>query len=412
VKNVTLSSQIYDGKEDEKGVVNNLLGGMQTFLDVVVKEGYDPDSVKVIQEVNGEVVDTIELYGGNAYHGRDRWCDIKLLPGANVFYATAPKKATYKINLPEGTAYTIELVNGSKTTVDYGGSFSFKIKGKEGYDLSDMVVTADGQRMTADKNGIYTLTNIKNDYDIGVAGYKTNSFIVTFKDYNGNVIGKSQTVDFGKNATAPATPSRKGYTFAGWDRSFSNVKQNLVVTATYKQIFVNKIEISGDITKLAPEKTVTLKAAVTPENALNTGVIWTSGNTKYATVDANGKVKALKAGAGKKVTITATAKDGSGKKAVYKIAIQKKAVKKIKLSAKSKSVKPGKKVTVKATVSPSKGINKTLVWTSSNEKYATVNSKGVVTTKKAGKGKTVVITAKSTDGSGKKATIKIKIKKK
>ena len=44
------------------------------------------------------------------------------------------------------------------------------------------------------------------------------------------------------------------------------------------------------------------------------------------------------------------------------------------------------------------------------DRYATVNSKGVVTTKKAGKGKTVKITATATDGSGKKATIKIKIK--
>lgn len=42
--------------------------------------------------------------------------------------------------------------------------------------------------------------------------------------------------------------------------------------------------------------------------------------------------------------------------------------------------------------------------------YATVNSKGVVKTKKAGKGKTVKITAQATDGTGKKATVKIKIK--
>jgi uncharacterized protein YjdB len=412
VEGVNLTPNFYYNDEDENGVVNNLTSGQKWFLNVGVETGYDPDSVKVIQEVNGVVVNTLDVYGGYAYHGVDRWCDIELLPGDNVFYATEPEKATYKMDLSPSTAYTIELVNGSKTTVEYGESFSFKVKGNEGYDLSGMIVTADGQRLTPDKDGVYTVTNITQDYDIEVTGYKTNSFIVTFKDYNGNVIGKSQTVEFGKNATAPATPSRKGYTFAGWDRSFSNVKQNLVVTATYKQIFVNKIEISSDITKLAPEKTVTLNVAVTPENALNTGVTWTSSNTKYATVDANGKVKALKAGAGKKVTITATAKDGSGKKAVYKIAIQKKAVKKITLSAKSKSVKPGKKVTVSANISPSKGINKTLVWTSSNEKYATVNSKGVVTTKKAGKGKTVVITAAATDGSGKKATIKIKIKKK
>ena len=57
-----------------------------------------------------------------------------------------------------------------------------------------------------------------------------------------------------------------------------------------------------------------------------------------------------------------------------------------------------------------KKANKKLSWTSSNKDYAVVNSKGKVTAKKAGKGKTVKITAKATDGSGKKKTIAIKIK--
>ena len=51
-----------------------------------------------------------------------------------------------------------------------------------------------------------------------------------------------------------------------------------------------------------------------------------------------------------------------------------------------------------------------MAWSVSNKKYATVNAKGVVSTKKAGKGKTVTVTAKATDGSGKKASIKLKIK--
>ena len=48
---------------------------------------------------------------------------------------------------------------------------------------------------------------------------------------------------------------------------------------------------------------------------------------------------------------------------------------------------------------------------SSKKAVASVSKSGVVTAKKAGIGKTVTITAKATDGSGKKATIKIKIKK-
>ena len=94
----------------------------------------------------------------------------------------------------------------------------------------------------------------------------------------------------------------------------------------------------------------------------------------------------------------------------YKIKIMKSAVKSIKVKA-AKSVKAGKKVKAKVTVKTTgKNANKKLKWTSSNTKYATVSSKGVIKTKKAGRGKTVKITAAATDGSGKKSTVKIKIK--
>ena len=84
-------------------------------------------------------------------------------------------------------------------------------------------------------------------------------------------------------------------------------------------------------------------------------------------------------------------------------------VKKVKITG-SKPVKAGKKLKLKAKVTATKKANTKLLWTSGNAKYATVNAKGIVTTKKSAKGKTVKITAMATDGSGKKHTVKIKIK--
>lgn len=183
-------------------------------------------------------------------------------------------------------------------------------------------------------------------------------------------------------------------------------------TPDQKDVKVSKITVSGASKTIAAGKKITLTAEVSPADATNKAVTWTSSNTKYATVNSKGVVTTKSKGAGKTVTITATAADGSGVKADYKIKLVKHKVKSIKLKASSKSVKAGKKVTVKASVKTTgKTANKTLKWSSSNTKYATVNSKGVVTTKKVGKGKTVKITAKATDGTGKKATIKIKIKK-
>ena len=87
------------------------------------------------------------------------------------------------------------------------------------------------------------------------------------------------------------------------------------------------------------------------------------------------------------------------------------AVTKVKIKNAPKTLKAGKGVSLKAIVSASgKNANKTMKWTTSNAKYATVNAKGKVTAKKAGAGKTVTIMAVSTDGTKKKAMVKIKIK--
>lgn len=174
---------------------------------------------------------------------------------------------------------------------------------------------------------------------------------------------------------------------------------------------IEDIILVGMSKKVAAGRMLYLTSCVYPMDATNKNIIWTSSNKKYATVSNSGVVTTNKAGAGKTVTITATAKDGSGAKATYKIKIMKHKVKSVKLKASKKTVKAGKTVKIKSTVKTTgKKVNKTLKWTSSNTEYATVTSKGVVKTKKAGKGKTVTITAMSTDGTNKKAKIKIKIK--
>lgn len=173
---------------------------------------------------------------------------------------------------------------------------------------------------------------------------------------------------------------------------------------------VTKLTITAPSKKLAAGKKIKLTLKAIPSNATDKTVTWKSSNTKYATVDKNGKVTLKATGAGKTVTITAAANDGSGKKASVKLKIMKHAVKSIKLIVPAKTLKTGKSMSIKATVKTTgSSANKTLKWTSSNTKYATVKS-GKVTAKKAGKGKTVTIMAASTDGSGKKATVKIKIK--
>ena len=143
----------------------------------------------------------------------------------------------------------------------------------------------------------------------------------------------------------------------------------------------------------------------------NASVKWQSDNTKYATINSDGVVKFKKAGIGKTVVMTATSKSDNHLVKKVKIKILKNAVTGIKVKNAPKTLKAGKSITLKAVVyTNGKDANKSLTWSSSNSKYLTVNSKGKIVAKKAGKGKTVYVYAAATDGSGKKVKIKIKIK--
>lgn len=179
-------------------------------------------------------------------------------------------------------------------------------------------------------------------------------------------------------------------------------------TEKKNEVKVVKIILSGISHQIAAGKKLKLTAKIT-NNATNKKLIWTTSNKKYATVSQNGIVTFNKKAKGKTVTITATAADGSKKKATYKVKIMKGAVKKITISGK-KTVKAGKSIKLKVKVKASKGANKKLLWTSSNPKYAKVTSSGKVTASKNAKKKTVKIMAMATDGTNKKKTITVKIK--
>ena len=200
------------------------------------------------------------------------------------------------------------------------------------------------------------------------------------------------------------------YNFGGdilYSGSSQNTKPNTDTNGNRR--LVTSVRLFGISKKIAAGKKLTLKATVLPNNASNKKLIWKSSNSKVATVTQSGIVTLKKKTGGKKVTITATAKDGSKKYASWKITSMKGIVKKVKITG-NKPVKAGKKLKLKAKVTATKKANTKLLWTSGNAKYATVNAKGIVTTKKSAKGETVKITAMATDGSGKKHTVKIKIK--
>ena len=86
----------------------------------------------------------------------------------------------------------------------------------------------------------------------------------------------------------------------------------------------------------------------------------------------------------------------------------KKAVKKLAIKKGSRSLKKGKKLKLKVQAKPGKKLaSNQYYWKTSSAKKATVSAKGIVKAKQKG---TVRITVYATDGSGKKASVKLQVK--
>ena len=162
------------------------------------------------------------------------------------------------------------------------------------------------------------------------------------------------------------------------------------VTVEKKGIPVNKVTLNKTTQTLEIGSEVTLVATVSPSNATNKKLTWSSSNSEVATVDQNGKVKAVKAGTS---SITVTTEDG-GKKATCAVTVNNKAVSTITLNKSSLSLKETQTAQLTATISPANATDQTLTWTSSNNSVAVVDKTGKVTALKAG---TATITAKSSN---------------
>lgn len=146
-------------------------------------------------------------------------------------------------------------------------------------------------------------------------------------------------------------------------------------------------------------KTVTLKATI---NTNYKGkIVWSSSNTKVATVTSKGIVKGIKNGT---ATITVKIK-GSKNKATCKVTVKTPPTK-VTLNKTSTTIKIGEKLTLKGTVSPKTASNQILEFSSSNKSVATVTSKGII---KGIKNGTATITVKI-KGTKIKATCKVTVK--
>ena len=164
-------------------------------------------------------------------------------------------------------------------------------------------------------------------------------------------------------------------------------------------VAVTGVTLSQTSATLEIGGTVTLTATVTPANATDKTVSWSTSDAKVATVN-GGKVTAVAEGS---ATITASA---GGKSATCSVTVKKGtvAVTDITLSQTSATLDIGGTITLTATVAPSDATDKTVTWSTSDAKVATVED-GKVTAVAEGSA-TITATA-----GGKSATCSVTVKK-
>ena len=178
------------------------------------------------------------------------------------------------------------------------------------------------------------------------------------------------------------------------------------VTVNARVYPVESINLNKSNITLTEGDSETLTATIKPDNATNKKYSWKSSDSAVASVSADGKVTAIKAGS---ATITVTTEDG-GKTASCQVTVKARIypVESISLNKSSITLTEGDSETLTATIKPDNATNKNYSWKSSDDKIATIAADGKVTAIKPG---SATITATTEDG-GKTASCQVTVKAK
>ncbi len=186
------------------------------------------------------------------------------------------------------------------------------------------------------------------------------------------------------------------------------------VKVSDKSVNISGVNINEKRISLAVGYSSTLSYKVTPSNATDIGLVFTTSDKSVATVNSKGKVTGIKPGT---AIITVSAANGTIKDSAYVTVYQRGAstvvngesIKtetypaSVNIKEESMNLKVGSTNQLTLTVSPSTASNK-VTWTSSNSRVASVNQKGLVTATGVG---TTTIVAKTINGKTDVCTIKV-----
>lgn len=268
------------------------------------------------------------------------------------------------------------------SNADPMASISYNVAYPEGFTLTNVVynsaLTAGGGMTNNPIDGGVT------DSPLSISWFTLNN--ITATEYN------FVTLTFTVNATA--TTGNKTFT-ATYDDAFNSAFDTVVINSPSVTVEVVKdvtgVSLNKDVLNLEKNDVETLIATVTPSDATDTSVTWTSSKPDVATVDNTGKVTALTTGT---TTITVKTTDGGfTDTCTVNVVVP---VTGVELDRETFSLGLGNTATLVATVAPTDATNKALTWASSDASIVSVDANGTI---KALADGSATITVTTADGA-------------
>ncbi len=180
-------------------------------------------------------------------------------------------KALYEINKYTVTFVNIDGIVLKTETVEHGGAAT--APANPSFEGRTFV------RWDIPFSEIFGDTTVTALYDLNIC-------TVIFKDYNGTIL-KVENIKYGSAASAPANPVREGYTFTGWDKVFSNITEDTVIVAVYEAKIYNVTFLNYDGTLLKVDNVTAGNGATAPNPPERTGWTFIGWDKSFSRVTSN-----------------------------------------------------------------------------------------------------------------------------
>lgn len=303
---------------------------------------------------------------------------------ANIKVLYTPENATYKnVTWKSSKPAVATVENGTVKGISAGTSVITATSEDGGFKATCIVTVVQPVKVTG-------ITLDKSTADIILNNTETLVATISPTDAtNKNVIWKSDNANIASVENGMVSAKSVGTTKVYAISEDGEYKAECIIKVLpipVTGITLDKTELSLNI-----GSTSKVNATVLPENAENKNVSWTSSNTDVADVDSNGNITAKSIG---NTEIKAETEIG-GYTAICKVSVLPINVSGIALSSSEVSLAEKATTTISATITPENATDKTVIWSSNNEKVATVTN-GVITGISEG---TAVIIAKTNDGN-------------